>query len=92
MITRIVKMNFREDEIVSFRLLFDEVKEKIRAQEGCHGVELLQDIANANIFFTISYWTSPAALDNYRNSELFSTVWSKTKLKFAAKAEAWSLV
>ena len=29
-------------------------------------------------------------LNNYRNSELFKDVWSKTKILFNKKPEAWS--
>ena len=33
----------------------------------------------------------PAFLENYRNSELFDTVWSFTKKLFNNKPEAWSV-
>jgi quinol monooxygenase YgiN len=92
MITRIVKMIFRDEEIGPFRILFSEVKDRIGNFEGCHGVELLQDLKDPHILFTISSWEDEEHLEKYRNSELFSETWYKTKLKFAGKPEAWSLV
>ncbi|MFZ0490789.1 MAG: antibiotic biosynthesis monooxygenase, partial [Salegentibacter sp.] len=32
-----------------------------------------------------------AALENYRNSELFKEVWAKTKVFFNDRPEAWSV-
>ena len=45
------------------------------------------------IFFTLSIWEHPQALENYRNSELFKDTWSKTKALFdEQRPEAWSTV
>ena len=92
MIIRIVKMTFETDKVVDFLAVFNSSKHHIRNMEGCTHLELLNDINSPNIFFTYSYWQSETDLDNYRNSELFKTVWSKTKVLFSAKAEAWSVV
>jgi len=35
-------------------------------------------------------WESEEALNAYRKSELFGSVWPKTKACFANPAEAWS--
>ena len=91
MIVRLVKMEFKPEEIENFKILFDEVKEHIRKFEGCEFLELLNGTENENIFFTHSYWSSTEALEVYRNSELFKTTWSKTKVLFNAKPEAWSV-
>ncbi|MGC1631303.1 MAG: antibiotic biosynthesis monooxygenase, partial [Gelidibacter sp.] len=40
---------------------------------------------------TYSYWKEEADLENYRNSDLFKTVWDKTKQSFNGKPEAWSV-
>jgi autoinducer 2-degrading protein len=90
MITRLVKMTFREEEINAFRELFNEVKDQIMNFPGCRGVELSQDIHDPRIFFTISLWEKEHDLQNYRLSALFSETWIKTKAKFAARPEAWS--
>jgi heme-degrading monooxygenase HmoA len=58
---------------------------------GCNHLELLNDIKTSNIFFTYSYWDSENDLNNYRDSELFKEVWSKTKVLFNDKPEAWSV-
>ncbi len=88
---RIVKMTFDPEKVNEFLEVFNSSKHLIRAMEGCNRLELLNDINSPNIFFTYSYWNSENDLNNYRNSELFAKVWSKTKILFVAKAEAWSV-
>ena len=91
MLVRFVKMEFHPEHIAEFIALFDGVKEKIRAVEGCEFLELLQGTEASNIFFTHSYWEDAQALEAYRNSELFKMTWAKTKPLFNAKPEAWSV-
>jgi heme-degrading monooxygenase HmoA len=40
---------------------------------------------------TYSLWESTDALEAYRQSELFRTTWSATKLLFAERAVAFSM-
>ena len=91
MFTRIVKMEFNKEEIPTFLINFEKIKEKIRAFEGCSFLELYQDKNNTDIFFTYSRWDTPSDLENYRNSELFKKVWATTKPMFRSKAQAWSV-
>ncbi len=91
MIIRIVKMNFKPEKVSEFLKIFDESKQLIRDMPGCSHLELLNDKNESNIFFTYSYWKSENDLNNYRNSEVFASVWTKTKALFKAKAEAWSV-
>ena len=85
---RVVKMNFRDAEIETFKKIFDERKIMIAGFPGCHKVELLQD---KNTFFTYSIWDDEAALEAYRVSDIFTSTWALVKPLFAEKAEAWSL-
>ncbi len=91
MFTRIVKMEFREDEISSFLANFEMVKSKIRDFPGCEQLKLLRDKNDPTIFFTYSKWKNENALEAYRNSSLFKGVWATTKPKFRSKAAAWSV-
>ncbi|KIA95577.1 MULTISPECIES: putative quinol monooxygenase [unclassified Flavobacterium] len=91
MFVRIVKMSFHEEKIPAFMENFNSVKDKIRNAPGNRFLELYQDKDNKNIFFTYSYWETEADLENYRQSELFNTVWTFTKALFNAKPEAWSV-
>lgn len=91
MIVRIVKLEFKTENIVSFENIFNESKHFIRNFEGCNFLELYQDKKNPNLFFTYSYWTSENALKAYRNSDFFIKVWAKTKPLFDGKAEAWTV-
>lgn len=91
MLVRIVKMSFETHNIETFLSIFEDSKHLIRGFEGCKFLELYRDKNQTNIFFTYSYWKSETDLENYRHSELFKAVWSKTKVLFNAKPEAWSV-
>ena len=91
MFVRIVKMSFEPTKISEFLENFESIKNKIRNFDGCELLELYQDKKHSNIFFTYSYWLSETHLDTYRNSDLFNEVWSKTKLMFNNKPQAWSV-
>ncbi|MGB1019033.1 MAG: putative quinol monooxygenase [Chitinophagales bacterium] len=92
MITRIVKMHFRADEIESFLATFEKQKEFIAGFEGCSHLELLQDKNDNCHFFTYSHWKDESYLELYRKSDFFRGIWSVVKLKFDKKPEAWSLI
>lgn len=90
MITRIVKLTFKEEHIPTFKEIWNESREKIAAFDGCHFVEMYQSLEPCNICFTYSMWDEEASLNKYRHSELFKMTWAKTKILFDAKPEAWS--
>jgi quinol monooxygenase YgiN len=92
MLTRIVKLSFKEENISSFEALFEETKDIIRNFEGCMFLELYQDTNHPNIFFTYSKWQEEMHLEAYRKSEFFKSVWGRTKLLFQDKPEAWSVI
>jgi quinol monooxygenase YgiN len=90
MINRIVKMTFHPAHVDEFVYYFDTIKHQINSFEGCHSMKMLRDVRHPHILFTYSIWESEEALNNYRHSELFASVWPKTKQFFSEKAEAWS--
>ncbi|WP_295986118.1 antibiotic biosynthesis monooxygenase family protein [uncultured Algibacter sp.] len=91
MLVRIVKMGFYKQNIEVFLQNFEATKTRIRAFEGCDFLELYRDKKDPSIFFTYSFWDSEEALETYRQSELFNTVWSKVKPLFSIRPEAWSV-
>ncbi|MGB5666217.1 MAG: antibiotic biosynthesis monooxygenase [Maribacter sp.] len=91
MLTRIVKLTFKTENIANFIRIFEETEQFIQNFEGCISLELFQDLGNPNIFFTYSKWESEDYLDLYRSSDFFKNVWGKTKPLFDAKPEAWSV-
>lgn len=91
MLIRVVKMTFRDDAVETFKMFFEERKDKIRGFEGCSRLELWQDPVHTNIFFTYSQWDNERSLNHYRNSAFFKETWQQTRQLFAAKAEAWSV-
>ena len=91
MFVRIVKMSFKAEAINDFLENFNQKKDYIRNFEGCRFLELYRDKTDTNVFFTYSYWNSETDLENYRHSDLFKTVWSKTKPLFNDKPQAWSV-
>jgi quinol monooxygenase YgiN len=91
MIKRVVKMSFRPEACEEFQALFEATKDQIRAFPGCRHLELLQDVQQPNVLFTLSYWTGEEALNRYRHSALFEKTWASTKMLFNDKPQAWSM-
>ena len=91
MIKRVVKMEFKPENVSAFVNIFKTNKDIITTFDGCHSVELLRDINTQNIFFTYSIWDSESSLNKYRESNTFKDIWSKTKPLFSSKAKAWSV-
>jgi len=91
MITRIVKMTFKNTKIDDFRDLTRSIEHRIRNFPGCEHLDFYQDIHERNVFFTFSRWKSENDLNNYRSSDFFKGTWTKTRAWFADKPEAWSL-
>jgi quinol monooxygenase YgiN len=91
MVKRIVKLTFRAELVPDFMAIFEESKAKIRAFDGNLHLELLRDIAQPNVLFTLSFWENEQALASYRQSELFKATWARTKALFAEKAVAWTV-
>jgi quinol monooxygenase YgiN len=87
---RIVRMTFDEQKVPVFKKVFEENMEKIRSFPGCLHLELHRDVDNPAVWATYSIWTGKEALENYRQSELFSQVWKHTKALFADKPRAFS--
>ena len=88
---RIVRMNFKPEKNKDFLTIFNANKMQIRTFPGCLHLELWNDKSEPNIFFTYSFWKNEAALEAYRNSELFKNTWAKTKVLFNEKPQAWSV-
>jgi quinol monooxygenase YgiN len=90
MITRIVKLSISIERIQDFQNAFKENYENIASFPGCKDVRLVVDTKNPALHFTISIWESEQAIENYRKSELFNTIWSTVKPWFSEHAQAWS--
>lgn len=91
MLVRIVKLTFEEEKIDDFLQIFEPHREGIKKFDGFLSLELFQEKTKKATFFTYSHWKDEAALENYRKSVYFRDIWSRTKLLFADKPEAWSL-
>ncbi len=92
MIKRFVKLTFRPEEVTTFlTTVFEPSKAQIRGFPGCQHMELLRSTDQSNVLFTFSLWDDAAALETYRQSDLFRNTWAKSKALFAEKAEAWSM-
>ena len=87
-----MKLQFRETEIATFIRIFNENKLNVSNFNGCLGMRLLNDLQNPSIFYTYSQWESEDALNNYRKSTIFNTVWISIKPLFELPAEACSTV
>jgi quinol monooxygenase YgiN len=90
MLVRTVRMTFRSEAVPSFVRMFEGSAPEIRAFEGCLHLELWEDSRAPHVLSTYSLWTGEAALDAYRESELFRRTWARTKAWFAAPPVAHS--
>ena len=90
MLVRLVQMQMREDALDAFLGLFARTADRIRAAPGCRRLDLWQDTDDPTRVATHSHWDDAAALDAYRQSDLFRATWAETKTYFAARASAQS--
>ena len=90
MINRIVRMTFDPDKLDEFIKVFNQSKSNIASFPGCHGLKLLQDSNEKNVYYTYSLWLHDESLQRYRKSELFKGVWADTRALFIDKPQAWS--
>lgn len=85
-------MTFQPALVDEFLAIFEESSPKIRLFPGCLHLELWRSTETGTaVLFTYSHWESEQALQEYRQSALFSTTWARTKVLFAAKPEAWTV-
>ncbi len=91
MITRIVKLQFKPENLQDFLSYFDTISGVVNSFPGCYGMKLYQDIDHPEKIFTYSHWESSDALENYRTSEAFGTIWPSIKVWFGGKPEAWTV-
>ncbi|MEY3444465.1 MAG: hypothetical protein RLZZ519_2746 [Bacteroidota bacterium] len=92
MITRIVRMEFAPEKVEDFLVLFGATKSQIRHFPGVQHLELHRDANHSNVFYTYSKWENAEALEAYRVSPLFESVWSRTKILFSGRPQAFSLI
>ncbi|MFL2663860.1 MAG: putative quinol monooxygenase [Crocinitomicaceae bacterium] len=90
MLVRIVKLTFKEEALSEFYREFETHKNNIASFPGCRGMKLLKGIDNPTVIMTYSHWDDKEALNKYRESDLFSGLWTKIKPMFGNKPEAWS--
>lgn len=88
---RVVKLTLDPGCIDAFKQVFSNHRQQIANMEGCLDLQALQDKKEPHIIFTISRWKNEHALDNYRYSDFFKTLWATVKPMFTAKAMAHSL-
>lgn len=85
MISRLVTLSFKPENVATFLNVFDTYKNDIKSMPGCLHLELLRDVEDMNTFSTYSVWISEKNLNDYRKSELFGKVWPQTKKLFNSK-------
>jgi hypothetical protein len=84
-------MHFTEAGVDEFLAIFNENKQAIRNFPGCTHLELLRDADEETTYTTLSYWNDAKSLENYRQSELFGSVWGRVKTLFSERSQAYSL-
>jgi quinol monooxygenase YgiN len=81
-------MTVRPDAVDDFLDCFDDRAPRIRAFSGCRHLELWGDTKASAVFTACSHWTDPAALSEYRDSELFARTWAAVRPLFSAPPRA----
>jgi len=90
MLIRIVRMTFQPEKVGRFLAIFKGSKKQIRSFPGCRELQLHRDVNKDNVYITYSIWENQDALEAYRTSDLFKSVWPKTKVLFLEKPVAFS--
>ena len=54
-------------------------------------MDLKRDPKDTTVLYTYRLWESDEHIQTYRKSELFGSVWPRTKALFAGKPEAFSM-
>lgn len=85
-------MEFKPEHVQDFLRQFGSVRHKIRQYPGVQHLELHRDAGQSNVFYTYSKWDSEAALESYRQSDLFKGAWGEVKPWFGGQPQAFSLV
>jgi quinol monooxygenase YgiN len=88
---RIVRLQFQQEHCSAFIAAFEERRTHVIGFPGCNSLRLLNDSENPCVFYTFSCWENTAALEAYRDSEIFRSLWSCIKPWFSDKAQAWSM-
>lgn len=91
MIYRIVRLAFYPEKCSSFLEAFEKRRPLVVGFSGCRSLKLLNDAENSSVFYTFSCWENEAALEAYRSSEVFQSLWQTIKPWFSEKAQAWSM-
>ncbi|MBM3165300.1 MAG: antibiotic biosynthesis monooxygenase [Bacteroidetes bacterium] len=91
MMYRVVRLHFKARFCKTFLKTFNERSHDILRFPGCISLKLLQDTSSPSVFYTLSCWTSEAALEAYRKSAIFQSSWNTIKPWFSEKASAWSM-
>jgi len=84
-------MRFRPDGVDTFLSIFNANYTSIRNFPGCTHLDLLHDVNDPLSYSTLSHWNSEDDLEQYRQLELFSSVWGRVKPLFAERPVAWSM-
>lgn len=91
MITRIVKLHFQEEKVAEFLAFFDTINQVVNNFPGCYGMKLYQDVNDPCVIMTYSHWEDEKALNAYRDSQEFGSIWPNIKPWFQHKPEAWTV-
>lgn len=91
MIRRIVRLEFHPEKVGEFMEFFSKHRNTIASFPGIISLDIYKDASLDNVYYTFSIWESEAALEAYRESEIFNSLWSYAKQRFSGKPLAYSL-
>lgn len=92
MIKRIVKLTLKDsDAIQVFEKIYKERNPSKNKIQGCRSVEVMKDVNEDLVYYTVSQWDANEDLEAYRASAYFSETWPMVKAQLSQRAEAFSM-
>ena len=85
---RIVGLPVHVDREAELQSGFDDAYPRLRELAGCAHLALVRDANDGLEYLTLSLWTSHEALDAYRKSSLFASIWPR--IRSTLRAEPWA--
>ena len=79
MITRLVSLKCRPQDVDAFRLVLRQAFPRVTQIPGCLSLQIVGDIADPTSFYTISTWRDVDALEAYRAGPVFAEIWPRVK-------------
>lgn len=84
-------MKIKEHCLADFQQLMLTLNNEIRCVDGCKHLEVLNDKADNLTIFSMAIWESEKAIDKYKKTDLYKTVWKQLNEYIAGEPHIWTV-